>query len=330
MYIVPDNEWLFKLGGFKNSSYISDLQGSYDQEVENEMKMLAIVIYSIFRKSDFTGDGTAIHFDFELNEKSMYYKHMAKHLVEVIYSNPRIEYDDILTHPLFWSIEQLVAYEDRLRSYVSHKPNKFLGKYWNIGQKVFTGDWTDNLEDAVRDACMLKTPPSSPRSPSRSPPSAKGPLIPPRPTFTSSLRARRAHAAGGAGRGTAGHGGSPYSVSPRYSGSPSSSLSSSSLATPKKQIPPNKSTFTGLWTARRNRRHHRDEDGKDVREIMGKLPRDNFIYWGKKFPTFELHLFLGSLKAITTEKAHIYETPEFDDYLKGSSKFYEACSRVEI
>lgn len=97
----------------------------------------------------------------------------------------------------------------------------------------------------------------------------------------------------------------------------------------KGDSPPSKKTFTGLWMARRNRRHHHDSDEKPVKKAMGRLPSENFYFWENTFPRFHLHLFLCSLTVVTFG-SRFYTMWEFQDYYKASASFYKGCMRIPI
>lgn len=217
-------------------------------------------------------------------------------------------------HPFFWNVDQLIALEDRIRSFSANR--KSVQRVFDENQTVFEGEWTDFVDGVVVKACMHEpgSPPNSnPTSPQptssstssqgnkkSSPRSSKtSPSISPRPTKTSTLRAAQW-------------------ISPPHRQN-----------TKPPFIAPSKITFTGLCAARRNRRQHCDEDDKVVKEKMGSLPKDCFDYWEDRFPKFQLHLFLRSLKVVYKGR-RIYELRDFTGYYKASPKFYRACANVDI
>lgn len=89
--------------------------------------------------------------------------------------------------------------------------------------------------------------------------------------------------------------------------------------------------MTRLWNTRRNRRHHRDEDTLELRELIGRLPSDNFNFWESRFPYFMLYLF----RRMSTYRApgspfRLCEDPEFRSYYSASPDFYVLCDRVRM
>lgn len=89
--------------------------------------------------------------------------------------------------------------------------------------------------------------------------------------------------------------------------------------------------LTRLWNTRRNRRLHRDEDSLGLRQLIGRLPADNFNFWEQRFPYFTLNLF----RRMATYRApgspfRVCEDPEFRSYYSASPDFYILCDRVTM
>lgn len=75
---------MLKLSSFKHAIFVSDLRDTtFEQEIANERRSVAKVLYSLYKKQDFTKE-REIEFDFTSESKPRYHKVMAKHLIHIV------------------------------------------------------------------------------------------------------------------------------------------------------------------------------------------------------------------------------------------------------
>lgn len=94
----------------------------------------------------------------------------------------------------------------------------------------------------------------------------------------------------------------------------------------------NRRTLVGLLNARRNRRHHRDEDDQIVQYDMGKLQKANFEFCESRFPSFTLYLYIRLASYRPSRGIFLFNTAEFrrSQYFPSSPNFYRAVSSCSI
>lgn len=248
--IIDDEDWSDSSDESKTRFRRIDarkLANSFD----DDKYQVAVMLYFFVKRSyipsqfvdgfepDWTGD------------RSYAYKRLhAKHLVNMIRSDPSMTIPDILCHPYFMSVHEIIAFEDRLRTYNTQDRN--MDAYLEEDKvQVFGGDWTRRLEAKVVNRCLTN-----------------------------------------------------------------------SIA---------KDSFIGLWQARRNRRHHRDQDNETVRDLMGPLLVENFEYWEAQFPAFFLYLF-KKMAGYNNDGSFLYSSKEFNKsaYFQASPAFYALCADTPI
>lgn len=153
---ILDDKAKLKLGGFKYAKRIeSTTRGDGALKLRSDRLQFAAVVYSIHSGRDFTR--TAID-DIEFHQRkafdqNLFRSHLASHLVRVIKTDPRLNTSDLLSHPYFWTVQQMSFFEIRIRSFsaVFHDFDKLLESRRDL---VFAGKWSDKLSPAVKKACV--------------------------------------------------------------------------------------------------------------------------------------------------------------------------------
>lgn len=105
----------------------------------------AFLMYCFIKKHNYEDNEPVFMFDWNDDDGYDWRRLHMSHLVRVIVANSTATIADILTHPFFWSIQKLVIFEDRMRSYSSrHRP---MDPWLEIGRHYVFAEqtWTENL-----------------------------------------------------------------------------------------------------------------------------------------------------------------------------------------
>lgn len=94
----------------------------------------------------------------------------------------------------------------------------------------------------------------------------------------------------------------------------------------------NHNTLVGLWMARRNRRHHRDNDPIEVQNMLGPMQEANFEFWETHFPSFTLYIYKRLASYRPVGNIFLYNTLEFrgSQYFPSSPGFYRVVSNATV
>lgn len=221
--------------------------------IRSDKFQAAVIMYSFLKKEVYNNASDEFKPDWSDDKFYSYKQLQLKHLIKLLLADRSLAISDILAHPFFMSVNDMVLFEDRFRSFSSDAKSPHLDAHMNADKRLVfeTQTWTEKVPEEVVEAC------------------AKGPS----------------------------------------------------------------KTFISLWQARRNRRHHHDEDKYRAKRYLGELYTKNFEFWEKRFPAFFLYLFI-KLITYSAPKDHdlLFETPEFfkSEFFPASKKFYIACSNQTI
>lgn len=155
--------WKVKVGGLKYAWKIEDvlqksknIDGPLEYEVtrsencgfQEDRKRLATVLYCFLKKEikkqvgEFTPDWKD---EFVYNYRQL----QTKHLIKVMLSSPEISCDVLLEHPLFMSVETIVAYKDRICTRMMD--DQEMRDYVNaFSESVFASDWTTSIPEPLK------------------------------------------------------------------------------------------------------------------------------------------------------------------------------------
>lgn len=115
---------------------------------EEDRRRLAIVLYCFLKKEIKKQIG---HFKPDWKDEFVYtYRQLqTKHLIKVMLASSEIQCCILLEHPLFMSIETIVAYKDRICSRMMD--DQAMRDYVNTySESVFASDWTTSMPAALR------------------------------------------------------------------------------------------------------------------------------------------------------------------------------------
>lgn len=157
--IILETDWELKLEGFKHAVFASELEnGALSEDLGKELQQLACIICSFHQKKDLTlGTKLDLHSSRTWSPTNKFRKYMAQHLAKMIDLNVTLSYADILRHPYFWTIEQMVGFEDRIRA--SCCTYMECDKLWDSKQSVVFEEeqWTRRIDPIVAKACVEKS-----------------------------------------------------------------------------------------------------------------------------------------------------------------------------
>lgn len=88
---------------------------------------------------------------------------MMKHLLSIMWEVVEVRIEDLLTHPFFMSVLELVNFEDRMRSYSARHQEMDRHMEMNSNE-VFAGLWSTRLPRNVVVACKIHLAKNNPRT----------------------------------------------------------------------------------------------------------------------------------------------------------------------
>lgn len=156
-FVLLAGKCILRIGGFKFSRTIRENDpdspperfnvnlGVRHNHFETDKAQCAFIMYYFLKRRNVVCRDFVYLFDFNDDDSYTYEQlHMA-HLIKIIVFNEGVTIADILTHPYFWSIHQMVAFEDRLRTYSTR--HREMDAWLEVDKwEVFDGDdWTANL-----------------------------------------------------------------------------------------------------------------------------------------------------------------------------------------
>lgn len=106
----------------------------------------AFIMYCFLKKRNIVCRDPVYLYDFDDDASYTWRQLHMEHLIKVIMNNEEVSTEDVLTHPFFWSIRQMLAFDDDLRKYYSYESSE-MGPWLEVDKgEVFSGDdWTVNL-----------------------------------------------------------------------------------------------------------------------------------------------------------------------------------------
>lgn len=119
---------------------------------------LAYAMYCLLRQEVMPNPvgGPFLKLEFPNVQRYSYRQLMLKHLTQVVWENNNLRTSDILHHPFFMTIGQMVAFEDRMLGFSAG--NLHVDPHIEIDRsEVFSGQWTSLVDREVVIACNQRS-----------------------------------------------------------------------------------------------------------------------------------------------------------------------------